>query len=375
MAGHVVVVTTSRRLPGLLTARAWDALRHADAVLTPGQDGAAASRLVALLAADGLDVERVDGDPAGVAEALHARAGQDRTAALVVDADDTAWAAAVHARAGDGPGAVTVDVVVGAPEPVGARLLDAVAVMDRLRSPGGCPWDAEQTHASLAAYLLEEAYEAVDAVEGGRLVELRDELGDVLLQVLFHARLAAERSAAHGGWDVDDVAEGLVAKLVRRHPHVFAAADGTLARADDAEQVQVSWDALKAAEGRTSMVDGVAPGQPALSLATKLQGRAERAGLPADLLSPLLAGATSPEAAVAGAAAGLADEAPSVDRLGDLLLAVVALARRQDVDPEAALRGAAGRFRERLVEVERRTGAEAGQPLRLDAQGWRDAWS
>ena len=152
--------------------------------------------------------------------------------------------------------------------------------MDRLRSPGGCPWDAEQTHASLARYLLEEAYEAFEAIEDGDLDGLREELGDVLLQVVFHARVAAERPAPEG-WDIDDVAGGLVDKLVRRHPHVFA----DVAVSGPAE-VETNWAAIKKAEkARQSAVAGIPLSQPALTLAAKLQRRAESAGVPADLLA------------------------------------------------------------------------------------------
>jgi XTP/dITP diphosphohydrolase len=159
----------------------------------------------------------------------------------------------------------------------GEALLRAVEVMDRLRSPGGCPWDAEQTHASLAPYLLEEAYEAYQALEESDTAALRDELGDVLLQVLFHARVAQEED---GGFDIDDVANGLVDKLVRRHPHVFADATGF----DTAADVEVSWDELKKAEkaerGQTSVTDGVPLQLPGLTLAAKLQKRGHKAGEP-----------------------------------------------------------------------------------------------
>jgi len=155
-------------------------------------------------------------------------------------------------------------------------LLEAVAVMDRLRSPGGCPWDAEQTHASLVRYLLEECYELVDAVESGDRAAIREELGDVLLQVLFHARIAAETPRDEGGFDIDDVAGDLVGKLVRRHPHVFADAAPTWT-ADDQQQ---RWDELKRAErGKSGVLDGVAFGQPALALAAKLGSRAAAFGL------------------------------------------------------------------------------------------------
>jgi XTP/dITP diphosphohydrolase len=160
-----------------------------------------------------------------------------------------------------------LELVHGSYDLPGAHLLDLVALMDRLRSPGGCPWDAEQTHDSLKKHLIEEAYEAYEAIEEGDLDGLRGELGDVLLQVVFHARLAQESARP---WSVDDVADAIVDKLVRRHPHVFAGAP-----ADDLEG---SWARLKAAEGRTSPVDGVPLGQPALALAAALQRRAGRAG-------------------------------------------------------------------------------------------------
>jgi XTP/dITP diphosphohydrolase len=123
----------------------------------------------------------------------------------------------------------------------GARLLDLVAVMDRLRSPGGCPWDREQTHASLAPYLLEETYETLEAIDSGDRAHLREELGDLLLQVVFHARVAAEHPL--DPWTVDDVAAGITDKLVRRHPHVFADAS-----AESAAHVEAAWDRLKAPE-------------------------------------------------------------------------------------------------------------------------------
>ena len=202
----------------------------------------------------------------------------------------------------------------------GERFLDLVEVMDRLRSPGGCPWDAEQTHATLVKYLLEESYETAEAIEDGDAAALREELGDVLLQVVFHARIAQDTE----GWDIDDVAAGIADKLVRRHPHVFAGA-----QANTAGDVEANWEALKAVEkGRTSAADGVPLAQPALALAAALIGRATKAGL--DVPVP-----------------GTVEVPASVDdeSIGDLLMAVVALARTARVDPEAALRAAARRYR------------------------------
>lgn len=144
--------------------------------------------------------------------------------------------------------------------------------MDRLRSPDGCPWDAEQTHVSLRKYLLEEAYEAVDAIDSGDLSHVREELGDVLLQVLFHARIAQEHPEP---FDIDDIAHTLADKLERRHPHVFA--DTTVA---GPTEVETNWDAIKAAEkDRTGLYDEVLTGQSALALAAAVLRRADRGGV------------------------------------------------------------------------------------------------
>ena len=201
-------------------------------------------------------------------------------------------------------------------------LLRAVAVMDRLRSPGGCPWDAAQSHRSLAKYLLEETYEALEAIETDDMALLREELGDLLLQVLFHARLAEELPAAQR-FGIDDVAGDLVAKLVHRHPHVFA--DVPVA---DAAEVNENWERLKATEkGRDSAVDGVPMGQPALALAAKLVSRAGRAGLDVDV---------------------------SANDIGDRLLALVGEAVAAGVDPESALRESARAYRDAVIAAEAR---------------------
>ena len=208
----------------------------------------------------------------------------------------------------------------------GAGLLRLVAVMDRLRTE--CPWDAKQTHATLAPYLLEESYEALDALQSGDQAALRDELGDVLLQVAFHARVAAERTDGTG-YTIDDVADGIVAKLVRRHPHVFG--DVSVSGADEVTQ---NWDAIKAAERASaggppaSAFDGVPLGQPALSLAAQLRRRAERAGVP-DELAELPPG-------------------PAVSEIGAELFALVARARAAGLDPELELRSAARAYRDRV---------------------------
>jgi XTP/dITP diphosphohydrolase len=205
----------------------------------------------------------------------------------------------------------------------------AVEVMDRLRSPGGCPWDAAQTHESLTRYLLEEAYEVIEAIETNDLALLREELGDLLLQVLFHARMTQELPPGEA-FGIDDVANDLVEKLVRRHPHVFAGADpGT------ADELNETWERQKVDEkGRTSAVDGVPLNQPALALAAKLLSRARRAGLDVP--------------------------APTGSDIGTRLLAVVADAVAADIDPETALRRAARELRADLVRQETERAADTG---------------
>jgi XTP/dITP diphosphohydrolase len=200
-------------------------------------------------------------------------------------------------------------------------LARAVEVMDRLRSPGGCPWDAEQTHESLTQYLLEEAYEVIEAIETNDIALLREELGDLLLQVLFHSRIAQELPPDQA-FGIDDVANDLVEKLVRRHPHVFAGAD-----VESVEALNETWERQKVSEkGRTSAVDGVPLNQPALALAAKLVARARRAGL-----------TVRPE---------------PVDDLGARLMALVAEAVEAGVDPEAELRRTARAYRAAMIDLE-----------------------
>lgn len=221
--------------------------------------------------------------------------------------------------------------------PRGEKVLELVAVMDRLRSPGGCPWDARQTHASLVEYLIEEAYEAVEAIESEDDPGLREELGDLLLQVVFHARIAQERG--DDAWDIDDVAEGIVEKLIRRHPHVFADE-----QAETAEQVEANWHALKAKEkGRASVTDGIPENLPALVRAGKVHSRSE-------VIQERL-----PDVPAQERAEQLVASLDSEDALGDVLFAITSTARGRDWDAERALRQAIRRRIEqiRLVEGER----------------------
>ncbi len=308
-----IVVVLSPRLGGVLPVAALPALRGAAVVLA---DPTVPAELAAAAGAQPL-------------------AGEPPADAVLLTAD---------------PVRVPEDAeVITTPEPAGIALLHAVAVLDRLRSPGGCPWDAEQTHASLLQYLVEECYELYQAIEDGDRPAMREELGDVLLQVLFHARVAAEDAGLP--FDVDDVAAELVAKLVGRHPHVFApAGTGTAERIDTATRQEHRWEELKRAEKqRDSGVDGVPLGQPAVALAAKLTSRASRAGLPPALL-------------------------PSGPGVGEQLFALAAQATLAGVDPEAELRRAARRFAEAVRAAERAARDAGLDPHALDAVAWHHHW-
>jgi XTP/dITP diphosphohydrolase len=325
MPQRIVLLVTSPRLPaGLLTAQVWDLVRSAPVYTATDSPQADALRTT------GVEVKMIGGDPATVAATL--LGVPDPTAVWLAGPDgDAEIARHVGMRLAREPGAAELELVYGSWDPPGARLLDVVAVMDRLRSPGGCPWDAEQTHRSLARYLMEEAYEAYDELIREDLVAFREELGDVLLQVAFHARMAEELPEDER-WNIDDVAGDLVAKLVRRHPHVFAGES-----VDGAEHVAANWEDIKRAEkSRESSMDGVALSQPALALATKLLSRARRAGVDVPVPS--------------AAAEPVRDETA----LGEALLATVGDAVRAGLDAEGALRQAALRYAEQVRATEKR---------------------
>lgn len=301
-AGRIVLLVTSPRLPaGLLTAEAWDLLR-AHPVYTPGESDQADA-----LRSSGVAVAEIEPDPEILVAAL---AEHPTVIWLAGPAGDEDFARRLGLRLAREPALAELELCYGSWDPPGARLLDAVAVMDRLASPGGDPWKLQQTHASLAPYLLEESYEAYDAIAASDLDALREELGDVLLQVVLHARLA-ENLPEDERWNVDDVAGGLVEKMVRRNPHVFAGE-----QAGSVEDIIDNWERIKKAEkARDSVLEGIALSQPALSLAAKILQRAERAGVAVAL--------------------------PSDAGLGATLLRLVADARSQGLDAEAALRQAA----------------------------------
>ena len=284
MAGRLTLLVGSPRVaPGLLTRAAWQALDAADAVLARDAD----EPLADAVAESGMPVTHL---------------GERRPAGR--------WPARLMDRAADGrrrlgvvgrrrPRAHRRDRLGGVPararrprsrsssaswDVPGSRLLDLVAVMDRLRSPGGCPWDAEQTHESLVQYLIEEAHEAVEAIESGDRDHIREELGDVLLQVVFHSRVAQEHPTEP--FDIDDVAGAIVEKLVRRHPHVFADGD-----ASTPAEVEQAWEQIKAGrsgpprpphgggeDGHQGLLHGIPRSLPSLLAAEKVLARWERTG-------------------------------------------------------------------------------------------------
>jgi XTP/dITP diphosphohydrolase len=210
--------------------------------------------------------------------------------------------------------------------PLGSRFPELVRVMAELRAPGGCPWDAEQTHRSLARHLLEEAHEALAAIDSDDLDSLKDELGDVLLQVVFHSEIAQEE----GAFDVDDVTDALIAKLVRRHPHVFGEVE-----VSGADEVLANWEKLKAEEReREHLEEGIPETLPALARAAKVQRRAEADGR--EPIDPSDAAETARARLDDVLDTKVSDDAENA--IGDLLFAIVTLARSAGVDAESALR-------------------------------------
>lgn len=206
-----------------------------------------------------------------------------------------------------------------------SELLRLAEVMDRLRSPGGCPWDAEQTHQSLIKYLLEESYEFVDSVDEDDRIAMREELGDILLQVYFHSRLAQEHPS--DPFDIEEVAKGITDKLIRRHPHVFGSQE-----INNTEELKENWERLKAKEkGRKSATDGIAISQPAVALITKLLYRAEKAGIKLDL----------PETFNITSSANDSSQNSLERSIGDTFIAAIAVAIKNGIEPEDLLRSRA----------------------------------
>ncbi|MCX5169513.1 nucleoside triphosphate pyrophosphohydrolase [Streptomyces antibioticus] len=317
--GRVVLLTTSHRVaPGLLSWPAWQALRSADRVLCA--DGTHPQ--LPYLKEAGIAVEEVS----PTAEDLLAACAGGRTVVVVATGEgEPALTDGLARLAGSGRVSMPeLELLPASYDLPGARLLDLVQVMDRIRVE--CPWSSRQTHQGLAKYAVEESYELVEAIEDGDRDELREELGDVLLQVVFHARIAEEDPEAP--FSVDDVAATIVSKLIHRHPHVFGSATATTP-----EEVRDHWLRTKAAEKRReSVTDGIPLHQPALALAAKLASRVRSAGLEVPL--------------------------PTAGGLGYDLLALAARAESEGIDPEAALRAASRAYRDAIRATE---GLEEGE--------------
>ncbi|GAB2471268.1 nucleoside triphosphate pyrophosphohydrolase [Streptomyces incanus] len=311
--GRIVLLTTSHRVaPGLLSWPAWQTLHAADKVLCA--DGAHPQ--LPYLREAGIPVE----EESPAAEDLVGVCAGGRTVVVVATGEgESALTDGLARLAGSGRVPMPeLELLPASYDLPGARLLDLVQVMDRIRAE--CPWSSRQTHKGLAKYGIEEAYELVEAIEEGDRDELREELGDVLLQVVFHARIAEEHPEEP--FSVDDVAGGIVAKLVHRHPHVFG--DET---ATTPEEVKEHWLRTKAVEKRrTSVTEGVPLGQPGLALAAKLASRVRTAGLDVPL--------------------------PRAEGIGYELLALAVRAEAEGADPEAALRAAARTYRDAIRAAE-----------------------
>jgi len=319
MSARIVLLVTSPRLPaGLLTAAAWDVVRAFPVF------AAAESEQAAVLRQSGVPVTVIEPDPDRILAELAGLGEGGAVIWLAGPAGDQDFARQLGLRLTRQPNLAELELMYGSWDPAGARLLDAVAVIDRLVSPGGDPWKRAQNHRTLAPYMLEEAYEAYDAIVGEDMAALREELGDVLLQIVLHARLAEELPDG-SAWGIDDVAGGLVEKMVRRNPHVFAGAEVA-----DLEEITDNWERIKKAEkSRDSVLDGIALSQPALALAAQILQRVERAGLDVPL--------------------------PTSDDLGPALLRLVAEARAAGADPEAEVRRATLEYAETVRSAERKT--------------------
>ncbi|MFF8728247.1 nucleoside triphosphate pyrophosphohydrolase [Streptomyces sp. NPDC015171] len=311
--GRIVLLTTSHRVaPGLLSWPAWQALRSADAVLCA--DGTHPQ--LPYLREAGIAVAEASPTAQGLVDAC---AGGRTVVVVAMGEGEPALTDGLARLAGSGRVAMPeLELLPASYDLPGARLLDLVQVMDRIRAE--CPWSSRQTHEGLAKYGIEEAYELVEAIEAGDRTELREELGDVLLQVVFHSRIAEEDQDAP--FSIDDVAGGIVAKLIHRHPHVFGDE-----QAETPEDVKAHWLRTKAEEKqRSSVTDGVPLGQPGLALAAKLASRTRTAGLAVPL--------------------------PQGEGIGYELLALAARAEADGVDPEAALRAAARAYRDAIRAAE-----------------------
>ncbi|MGI5338378.1 nucleoside triphosphate pyrophosphohydrolase [Streptomyces sp. CA-181903] len=321
-AGRIVLLTTSHRVaPGLLSWPAWQTLHAADRVLCADP----AHPLLPYLGEAGITAETPEGSFDARALVDDCLAGGRTVVVITSAAGESALTDGLARLAGSGRQRMpALELLPGSYDLPGARLLDLVQVMDRIRV--ACPWSGIRTHEDLGKYGLEEMYELVEAIETGDREALREELGDVLLQVVFHARIAQDDPDEP--FAIDDVAGTIVEKLVHRHPHVFGDAE-----AETPEDVRAHWTRTKAAEKRrASLTEGVPLGQPALALAAKLASRVRSEGLDVPL--------------------------PAGEGVGYALLAMAVRAEAEGVEPETALRAAARTYRDAIRQAEAEAGVE-----------------
>ncbi len=251
----------------------------------------------------------------------------------------------------------------------GAALMELAAIMARLRDPAtGCPWDIAQDFDSIAPYTIEEAHEVADAIARRDWPDLEGELGDLLLQVIYHSQMAAEA----GHFDLESVTRRISAKMIARHPHVF----GDESRDKSAAQQTEDWERIKAAErgARAGVLDGVALGLPALTRAVKLQNRAARVGFDWPSAGPVVAKIAEEAAELVEARDRLSHDA-LVEEYGDLLFVLANLARHLDIDPEAALRAANAKFTRRFKGIEARLAAQGKTPADSDLDEMDALWN
>jgi MazG family protein len=265
----------------------------------------------------------------------------------------------------DGP-ELPREIAEGFVEPSGEAFKRLVEIMAKLRAPDGCPWDREQTHETLARHLLEETYETLEAIANEDLASLREELGDLVLQVIFHSEIAFEE----GAFGVADVLDDLRNKLVRRHPHVFGDT-----KADTADEVYANWERNKRAEKGTGVLDGIPKAMPALARAAKIHRRALQVGFRWDGVDGFLAKLDEELGELRAEITNADRDAQRIeDEVGDVLFMVASLAQHLDVEPETALRGMLDRFSSRFAVMERLASDNARELESLSGDEWAQYW-
>lgn len=246
------------------------------------------------------------------------------------------------------------------------KFSELVKIMAKLRGPGGCPWDLEQDHQSIKPYLLEEAYETIEAIEGGNDQEIKEELGDLLLQVVFHARLAEERKA----FTIDDIIQTINQKLIRRHPHVFDRLKGV----NSSKQVLKNWEEIKKSEGKKSALAGVPRSMPSLQRAWRVGSKASRVGFDWQNIDGVLAKILEEAKELKQAVKDNQGKERVEEEYGDLLFALSSLARFLDIEPEGALHQATNKFIDRFTRLEKKLAEEKKDIRKQSFEQLEETW-